>query len=129
MEMYLLGLSMRKIGDITGMLCDFPLSSSAQSRLNKKVHGKLEEWRMRPIPPVVPYLWLDGMVMKVRVAGRYENVSLLVAIRANQEGYREVLGLAPGFSGDKRSRPYFPRWPKEKGLEYVGLVSIGGKSN
>lgn len=121
-EMYFLGLSTRKIGDVTEMLCDFPLSSSAQSRLNKKVYEKLEEWRMRPIPPVVPYLWLDGIVMKVRVAGKYENVSLLVAIGVNPEGYREVLGIAPGFQEDKGSWLSFLRWLKEKGLEYVGLA-------
>jgi len=58
---------------------------------------------MRPIPPVVPYLGTGGMVMKVRVAGKYENVSLLVAIGPAPERYREVLGIAPGFSQDKGS--------------------------
>lgn len=120
-EMYFLGLSTRKITDVTEMLADFPLSSSAQSRLNKKVYEKLEEWRMRPISAVIPYLWLDGIVMKVRVAGRYENVSLLVAIGVNPEGYREVLGIAPGFSEDKGSWLSFLRWLKKRGLEYVGL--------
>jgi transposase-like protein len=43
------------------------------------------------------------MVMKVRVAGRHVNVSLLVAIGVNPERYREVLGIAPGFSQDKGS--------------------------
>ena len=77
---------------------------------------------MRPIPPVVPYLWLDGMVMKVRVAGKYEKVSLLVATGVNPEGYREVLGLAPGFQEDKGSWLSFLRWLKKKGLEHVGLA-------
>lgn len=121
-EMYLLGISTRKIGDITEALADFPLSSTSQSRLNKKVYGKLEEWRRRPISPVIPYLWLDGIVMKVRVAGRYENVSLLVAIGVNPEGYREVLGVAPGFQEDKGSWLSFLRFIKERGLEYVGLA-------
>lgn len=77
---------------------------------------------MRPVSPVVPYLWLDGIVMKVRVAGRYENVSSPVAIGVNREGYREVSGVAPGFSEDKGSWLSFLRWLKEKGLEYVGLA-------
>ena len=101
--MYLLGISTRKVGDVTEALCGLPLSSSAQSRLNKKVYGKLEEWRMRPISPVIPYLWTGGIVMKVRVAGKDENVSLLVAIGPAPEGYREVLGIAPGFQEDKGS--------------------------
>lgn len=120
-EMYLLGLSTRKITDITEALSDFPLSSSSQSRLNKKVYEKLEEWRMRPISPIIPYLWLDGIVMKVRIAGRYENVSLLAAIGVNSEGFRETLGIAPGFQEDKGSWLSFLRWLKKKGLEYVGL--------
>jgi len=60
--------------------------------------------------------------MKVRVAGRYENVSLLVATGVNREGYREVLGIAPGFSEDRGSWLSFLRWLKKKGLEYVGLA-------
>jgi len=61
------------------------------------------------------------MVLKVRVAGKYKNVSLLVAIGPAPEGYREVLGAAPGFSEDKGSWLSFQLWLKEKGLEYVGL--------
>lgn len=76
----------------------------------------LEEWRTRPISPVVPYLFLDGIVMKARIAGKYENVSLLVAIGVNPEGCREVLGVAPGFQEDKGSWLAFLRWLKERGL-------------
>lgn len=121
-EMYLLGLSTRKVGDITDALCDVSVSSSTQSRLNKKVYAKLTEWRERKVPPVIPYMWLDGVVMKVRVAGSYENVALLVAIGVNPEGYREVLGIAPGFQEDKGSWLTFLRWLKKRGLEYVGLA-------
>lgn len=121
-EMYFLGLSTRKITDVTEMLCDFPLSSSTRSRLNKKVYQRLEKWRMRPISPVIPYLWLDGIVMKVRIAGGYEDVSLLVAVGVNPEGHGEVLGIAPGSQEDKGSWLTFLRWLKKRGLEYVGLA-------
>lgn len=121
-EMYLAGVSTRKISDITEALCDVTVSSTGQSRLNKKVYRMLEEWRQRPLPPVLPYLWLDGVVMKVRVAGKYENISLLAAIGVNPEGYREVVGIAPGFQEDRGSWGTFLRWLKDRGLEYVGLV-------
>jgi len=75
---------------------------------------------MRAIPPPVPYLWTGGIVMKVRVAGKYENVSLLVAIGVNPEGHREVLGIAPGFQEDKGSWLSFLRRLKEKGLPIRG---------
>lgn len=121
-EMYLMGVSTRKVSDITDALCDVSVSASTQSRLNKKVYQKLEEWRQRSLPPVVPYMWLDGVVMKARIAGRYENVALLVAIGVNSEGYREVLGISPGFSEDKGSWLTFLRSLKKRGLEYAGLV-------
>jgi transposase-like protein len=122
-EMYLLGVSTRKVKDVTEALSGFPISSTTQSRLNKKVYEKLEEWRMRPISPVIPYLWTGGIVMKVRIAAKYENVSLLVAIGPAPEGHREVLGIAPGFQEDKGSWLSFLRWLKKKGLEYVGLCT------
>jgi transposase-like protein len=85
-EMYLLGISTRKVGDVTEALCDFTLSPTAQSRLNKKVYEKLKGIKDAAYPPVVPYLGTGGIVMKVRVAGKYENVSLLVAIGPAPEG-------------------------------------------
>ncbi len=87
-EMYLEGVSTRKVTDITEALCGLTVSAQNQSRLNRKVYGKLEEWRRRPLAPVWPYLWLDGVVMKARIAGRYQNISLLVAVGVNPEGYR-----------------------------------------
>lgn len=122
-EMYLLGVSTRKVSDITDALCDTSVSSSTQSRLNKKVYAKLAKWRERAVPAVIPYMWLDGIVMKVRIAGAYENVSLLVAIGVNSGCYRQVLGIAPGFQEDKGSWLTFLRWLKKKGLEYAGMIT------
>ena len=121
-EMYLEGISTRKVTDITEALCGTTVSASGQSRLNKKVYKKLESWRKRELAPVWPYVWLDGVVMKAKVAERYQNISLLVAVGVNTEGFREVIGIAPGGQEDRGSWLSFLRWLKDRGLEYIGLA-------
>ena len=56
-------------------------------------------WRNRPIEGEHPYVYLDGIVMKRSWAGEVRNVSLLVAIAVNAEGYREILGIVRGRQG------------------------------
>jgi hypothetical protein len=70
---------------------------------------------MRAIPLVVPYLWAGGIVMKVQVAGKHKNVSLLVAIGPAPEGYRGVLGIAPGFLQGQRLLALFSAPAQGKG--------------
>ncbi len=59
------------------------------ANLNKKIYAQIETWRNRPIEGAHPYLYLDGIVLKRSWVGEVRNVSLLVAIAVNQEGYRE----------------------------------------
>ena len=71
------------------------------SDLNKKIYGTIEAWRNRPIEGEHPYVYLDGMVLKRSWAGEVRNVSLLVAIAVNGEGYREILGICEGAKEEK----------------------------
>ena len=71
------------------------------SDLNKKIYGTIEAWRNRPIEGEHPYVYLDGIVLKRSWAGEIRNVSLLVAIGMNNEGYREILGICEGAKEDK----------------------------
>ena len=77
------------------------VSPSTVSKLNKKIYAKIEAWRNRPIEGDYPYVYLDGIVMKRSWAGEVRNVSVLVAIAVNQEGYREILGICEGAKEDK----------------------------
>ena len=61
----------------------------------------IEAWRNRPIEGDLPYLYLDGIVLKRSWAGEVRNVSLLVAIAVNADGYREILGIVEGAKEDK----------------------------
>jgi putative transposase len=95
-EMYLAGISVRRVEDITEALWGTRVSPSTVSNLNKKIYAKIEAWRNRRIEGEHPYLYLDGIVMKRTWAGEVRNVSLLVASAVNSEGYREILGICEG---------------------------------
>ena len=72
------------------------VSPATVSDLNKKIYGTIEAWRNRPIEGEHPYVYLDGIVLKRTWGGEVRNVSLLVAIAVNGEGYREILGICEG---------------------------------
>jgi putative transposase len=100
-EMYLAGVSVRRVEDITEALWGTRVSPGTVSNLNKKIYAKIEAWRHRPIEGDHPYLYLDGIVMKRTWAGEVRNVSLLVASAVNAEGYREILRICEGAKEDK----------------------------
>ncbi len=86
-EMYLAGVSVRRVEDITEALWGTRVSPSTVSDLNKKIYETIDAWRNRPIEGEHPYVFLDGIVMKRTWAGEVRNVSLLVAIAVNAQGY------------------------------------------
>ena len=87
--MYLAGVSVRRVEDITEALWGTRVSPGTVSNLNKKIYAQIEAWRMRPTEGKHPYLYLDGIVLKRSWAGEVREVSLLVAIGVNADGYRE----------------------------------------
>jgi len=121
-EMYLAGVSVRRVEDITEALWGTRVSPSTVSNLNKKIYAKIEEWRHKPIEGEHPYVFLDGIVMKRSWAGEVRNVSLLVAIGVTAEGYREILGICEGAKEDKSGWSAFLRHLVDRGLEGVELV-------
>ena len=121
-EMYLAGVSVRRVEDITEALWGTKVSSSTVSDLNQKIYSKIESWRMQPIQGEHPYIFVDGVYLKRSWGGEVQNVSVLVAIGVNAEGYREILGVAEGSREDKESWSNFFRYLKERGLKGVKLV-------
>jgi putative transposase len=121
-EMYLAGVSVRKVEDITEALWGTRVSPSTISNLNKKVYGQIEEWRNRPLEGEYPYVYLDGIYLKKTWGGEVRNVSILVAIGVNSEGFREVLGSMEGAKEDKESWYSFLRYLKDRGLSGVQLL-------
>jgi putative transposase len=120
-EMYLAGVSVRRVEDITEALWGTKVSPGTISNLNKKVYSKIEEWRNRPIQGDFPYVYLDGIVLKRSWGGEVTNVSVLVAIGVNAQGYRKILGVCEGAKEDKAGWSAFLRHLKERGLQGVRL--------
>ncbi len=122
MEMYLAGVSVRRVEDITEALWGTRVSPSTVSSLNKKIYERIEKWRNRPIEGTHPYVYLDGIVLKRSWTGEVRNISLLVAIGVNADGYREILGICEGTKEDKAGWSGFLRHLKERGLQGVELI-------
>ena len=121
-EMYLAGVSVRRVEDITEALWGTRVSPGTVSNLNKKIYKKLEKWRNQPIEGSFPYVYLDGIVLKRSWAGEIKNVSVLVAIGVDQDGYRRILGVQEGHKEDKSGWGSFLAHLKERGLKGVQLI-------
>ena len=126
-EMYLAGVSVRRVEDITEALWGSKVSATTISELNKKAYVNIEAWRNRPLQGgKYPYVYVDGIYLKRNWGGEYENVAVLVAIAVNEDGYREVLGAVEGMKEDKASWVSFFQWLRGRGLEGVKLI-VGDK--
>ena len=126
-EMYLAGVSVRRVEDITEALWGSKVSPSTISELNKKAYVHIEDWRNRPLQGGrYPYVYVDGIYLRRNWGGEFENVAILVAIAVNEDGYREVLGAAEGMKEDKASWVSFFQWLRSRGLDGVTLV-VGDK--
>ena len=121
-EMYLAGVSVRRVEDITEALWGTRVSSGTVSNLNKKAFKNIEQWRNRAIEGHYPYVYLDGIVLKRSWAGEVRNVSILVAIGVGEDGYRRVLGIAEGAKEDKAGWSGFLSHLKQRGLTGVRLI-------
>ena len=122
-EMYLAGVSVRRVEDVTEALWGSKVSPSTISELNKKAYVNIENWRKRPLTGRYPYVYVDGIYLKRNWGGEYENVSILVAIGVAEDGYREVLGAQEGMKEDKASWQSFFKRLKSRGMESVRLVA------
>ena len=120
-QMYLAGVSVRKVEDITETLWGTRVSPSSLSDLNKKVYKRIDAWRNRPLEGDVPYVYLDGLYLKRCFGGEVRNISILVAIGVDADGYRTVLGVEEGAKEDLASWQSFLRHLKKRGLSGVRL--------
>jgi len=96
-EMYVTGVSTRKVAQITQELCGFEVTSTQVSRAAQSLDEELEAWRTRPVDDV-PYLVLDARYEKVRHGGAVVDVALLVAVGVQANGKRSILGVSVSLS-------------------------------
>src|ERR1700739_4808873 len=121
-EMYLAGVSVRRVEDITEALWGTRVSSGTVSRLNQKIYRHIEAWRNREIVGEFPYLYLDGVILKRSWAGEVRNISVLVAIGIGTDGFRQILGVAEGEKEDLEGWRGFLRHLRDRGLKGVRLI-------
>jgi transposase-like protein len=120
-QMYLAGVSVRRVEDITEALWGERVSPSTVSELNQKIYGRIEEWRNRPIEGEYAYVYLDGIWLKRSWGGEVRNIAVLVAIGVRSDGYREIIGVAEGVKEDLESWRGFLRYLKSRGLKGMRL--------
>ena len=122
-EMYLAGVSTRRIEDIGEILWGASVSAGTVSNLNEKAFEGIEQWRSRPLVRQYRYVYIDGIYLKRSWGGSFENVAVMVAIGVNDEGYREIIGCAEGFTESKECWIEFLSWMKSRGLRGVRMIT------
>lgn len=119
-EMYVQGVSTRKVSKITEELCGFEVSSAEVSRASKLLDEQLSAWRERPLE-AYPYVYLDARYEKVRYGGVVKSCAVLVAVGVDVEGYRQVLGISVKLSEQEVHWRDFLTELKDRGLYGVEL--------
>src|SRR3954464_16015395 len=99
LEMYLSGISTRKIAGITEALSRVRIGKDVVSRIAKRLEGEQRAWRQRPLKQAYPYLYLDATYLKVNWGASVTNLALLAAVGGAEEGFREVLAGGGGGGG------------------------------
>ena len=122
MEMYLAGVSVRRVEDITEALWGMKVSSGTVSDLNQKMYERIDKWRNRKIEGKYPYVYLDGISLKRTWGGEVRNVSILVAVGVDEDGYRDILGITEGCKEDKVGWGGFLAHLKQRGLQSPDLI-------
>jgi putative transposase len=120
-EMYVQGVSTRKVAAITEKLCGLEVTSSQVSRAAGALDDELGKWRSRPIGET-PYLILDARYENVRHGGQVRSCAVLVAIGIDTEGRRSILGVSVSLSEAEAHWRDFLASLQARGLHGVKLV-------
>ena len=121
-EMYVQGVSTRKVKAITEELCGHSFSASAISAINKSLDEALERFASRQLEEAYPYVILDARYEKVREDGVIRSMAVQIAIGINWEGQRQVLAVEAANRESQSSWKDFLLRLKERGLTGVEFV-------
>ena len=121
-EAYVHGVSTRAVDDLVRAMGGSGVSKSQVSRLCAEIDERVQAFLTRPIEGRWPYLWLDATYLKVRENGRIISRAVIVAVGANLDGRREVLGIATGPSEAETFWTDFLRTLADRGLRGMKLV-------
>ncbi len=123
MEMYVEGVSTRKVKEVTEELCGTSFSKSLVSSLAGSLDSKLQAWRNRRLEAkAYPYLFVDARYEKVRVDGRVVSQGVLLVSAVRDDGYREILSVEVADTESEATYQHLFRSLKARGLKGVELV-------
>ena len=120
-EMYVQGVSTRKVKAITEQLCGIEVSATQVSRAAAQLDEVLQQWRERPLGEIM-YLYVDARYEKVREAGQVRDAAVLVASGITPAGERQVLGVSVSLSEHETHWKAFLQGLKDRGMQGVQLV-------
>lgn len=123
LEMYLCGISVRKIAGVTEALSRVKVGKDTVSRIARRLEEEQREWRERSLEEKeYPYLYLDATYLKVRWGARVTSMALLACVGVDEEGFREVLAVE--VAGTEKGAAYASllRSLMDRGLSGVRLV-------
>jgi len=120
-EMYVQGISTRKVNAILEQLCGSGISSSTVSQAAKQLDEKLEQWRNSPLGKMV-YLFLDARYEKVRQDGEVRDAAVLIAVGVDLSGHRKVLGVTISLGEQEIHWRTFLESLVKRGLRGVKLI-------
>ena len=121
-EMYVQGVSTRKVAAITEQLCGFAVSSTQVSQAAQQLDATLAAWRQRPLS-ATPYVYLDARYERVRQNGLVQKAAVLIAVGVDEEGKRTVLGVSVALSEHEVHWRQFLQSLVARGLCGVQLVT------
>jgi len=121
-EMYVQGVSTRKVKAITEQLCGLEINSSAVSQAASQLDSELTKWRERPLGEY-PFLFLDAYYEQVREDGHVRDLAVLSAVGVNRAGKREILGVSVSLSEHEVHWRTFLESLKQRGLGGVQLIT------
>lgn len=121
-EMYVQGVSTRKVKNITEELCGLEISKSQVSAMAKGLDEEVQRWRRRLLTKQYPYLVVDARYERIRRDGAVIPQGVLIVVGVDAEGYREILGVWCADSESSASWSMVFRELKERGLSSVGYV-------
>jgi transposase-like protein len=122
LQMYLEGVSTRKVRAITEELCGLEISKSQVSALSQQLDEEIQRWRERPLERSYPYLVVDARYEKVRRGGQVVSQGVLLVVGISPEGYREILGVWVADSENETSWSEVFAELSRRGLEGVRYV-------
>ena len=123
LEMYLSGISVRKVAGITDALSKVRIGKDAVSRIASRLEGQQRDWRKRSLEEKrYPYLYLEATYLKVRWGASVANLALLACVGVDEEGFREVLAVEVAASEKGAAYASLLRGLIDRGLSGVRLV-------